>query len=208
MKKVWVLLLTLSLFIMLVVLTTPTTAFGQEENINPQEEVVTQVKPPQPPEIADNVDADVANQLIDNYNTKVDEYNQYVDEENSRRDEEYNKAVEEVTTHNEQEQVKEEENNKALEAQEKLQGEIAADSQSQLQDQTTTPDNLPDSWVVNTEEPILISIEKNEESTEQYNITNLHIFLKEGVDEYDTTYVDDNGFEVDDVVKDNMVLAE
>ena len=213
----------LAILLSLMIVMTPIVSFAQEENtdlkeetkleetvnqnISIQEEEVKQIEPPQQPNIEKNTDADSANKMIDDYNNEVDNYNKYVDDENNRREEEYNKNVKEVDTHNEQEKQKEEENNKALEAQEKLQQEVAADSQSKVTNQTTKADDLPDSWIDDKQEPTLIDVEKHD-SDKQYKIMNMHIYLKEGVDSYDSAFVTDENITIDDTVKNNMILAE
>jgi len=178
-----------------------------EQNQVPSEEIATEIVEPQAPTITDDMTEEEANNLINDYNNKVDEYNKYAEEENAKRKEEYDTNVEEVTKHNEEEDIKVEENNKQLEKQEKLDKAKAADSVSKLVEQTTNSDNLPDSWVENTQEPKTMSVEKND-STEQYKISNVHIYLDENFEDSDFPDVTDSNFYINDAVKEHMVLGE
>ena len=178
-----------------------------EQNQVPSEKIVTEIVEPQAPTITDDMTEEEANNLINDYNNKVDEYNKYAEEENAKRKEEYDTNVEEVTKHNEEEDTKVEENNKQLEKQEKLDKAKAADSVSKLADQTTNQDSLPDSWVENTQEPKTISVEKKE-STEQYKVSNVHIYLNESFDGADFPDVTDSNFYINNTIKEHMVLGE
>lgn len=206
MKKVLAIFITLAL----VFSTTPMIAIASELDGNNQEvsgETTNEVAQPQIPIITDDMPIDEANQLIDNYNNQVDEYNAYVAEENTRREEQYQQEVNTVDEHNAQEELKVEENNKQLAAQEKREQKIAAETPSKLENSST--ETIPTSWTDETENPKLISVAQGTESDETYKVTNLHIYVNEEIgDTYIGTQINDNNFFVNLATANYMILSE
>ena len=171
-------------------------------------ENVTEVPQPQIP-IIDEKEPEKTNELIDNYNNQVDEYNAYVDEENKQRQEEYNQRVEEVETHNTEEQNKVEQNDKALQTQEKRENRILEDSKPKTAG-TSSTDNIPTSWIENTDNPVTIKIDSSNATSdeEQYHAINLHIYVDENAgDTFVGTDVTNNTFNIN-IDSNNIILAE
>ena len=185
-------------------------AFAEDDTatIPADSSTATEVQPtPEVPIITDDMSEDEANQLIDNYNQGVDEYNNYVTEENTRIETEYNQQVAEIDAHNAEEQSKVEQNQKDLENWNKKQDRIAADSQSQLQNQTTNFEDLPSSWdEEKAENPTTVTVEKKD-SNEQYDITNLHIYLNKDVETYTGSSINDKTFHINMNAED-LLLGE
>lgn len=179
-----------------------------EETVNPIGQEQVETEKPQKPEITDEMSAEDGNKLINEYNNQVEEYNKYVEEENNRRQSEYDKTLEEVTAHNNLEQLKVDTNKQDLEKQLKRNQRIAADKNSKLSFYTDIPNMIPTSWNDNTGSLITSSVEAVK-STNQYKVINLHIFLKDGYeDTYEGSEVTDNSFRVNQNTIDHMLRAE
>ena len=186
---------------------------AEENNDNiPTDEQIEQIKDtpmekPQEPTIDESLSVEEKNILIDEYNTQVDEYNDYATKENEKRDQEYNEQVQIVDEHNQVEQEKVEQNQQDLTRQEKLEAKIVADSQSKTAGSTNNGDSIPTTWEENTEEPVTISVEQHE-STEFYDVINLHIFVNENAsDTYNTSSITKDNFKVN-IPDEDIVLGE
>ncbi len=162
---------------------------------------------PQIPVITENMTEEEANKLIDQYNEEVDKYNEYVNAENEHRINEYNQNIQEIDAYNQEEQNKVDQNKNDLEKWNKIQERIEKDSKSQLPNQIINFNDLPSSWIDNTDAPILINVDK-QESENQYHIINLHIFDKnEQPSDYIGTDVQDEEFHIN-INSEDFLLAE
>ena len=179
-----------------------------ETTMSPIAQEQVEVEKPQKPEIPDDMSAEDGNKLINEYNEQADIYNKYVEEENSKRQSEYDKTLEEVTTHNNLEQLKVDTNKQDLEKQSKRDQRIATDKISKLSFYTDIPNMIPTSWNDNTSS-LTTSLVETVDSENQYKVINLHIFLKDGYeDTYETSEVTDNSFRVSQNTIDHMLRAE
>ena len=196
MRKITAIFLSILLSCMLF-LQTSSLEIAKAEDINNNQELVVEKQIPQKPTFNDNMNTDEINTLIDQYNAKVDDYNDYVKTENEKRQAAYKEEIEKINAHNNIERLKVDENTQALEKQEKRKQRIISDQVSKLDFYTDIPNNIPTSWEDETSNLITSSIQKEDESTKQYKVINLHIFLKEGAPEdYETSSVTDSTFKV------------
>ena len=202
----------LSFFIVLVLVfsTIPANAFASEESQIEGDKIETvaveNTEQPQQPIITPDMSNKEANQLIDQYNEEVDTYNENAKAQNAVKEKEYQEEVQKVEQHNQEEEQKVEKNKQNLEKQEKLEQRVAADSQSKVADQTKDFNDLPDSWIENTTEPKTIKVEKAE-STEQYKVTNLHLYIDGDTSDYNCVDVTDENFFVSLTLQNKSRLA-
>lgn len=192
--------------IILVFFTFSAAALASELEEPIQIEQTELVEAPQMPE-------DFTEENVNEYNQQVDEWNEYAKQENERLEQEFNQQKEEIDLHNQEEAQKVEENKNQLEKQEKLNERIKNDSAPQLDNYTDKEENLPDSWSGEDPETITIKVEKGEEdpssADSSYKVVNIHVFLDEECEStyYGTTF-SQNGFEIDDSVKNHLVWSE
>ena len=203
----------LSFFIVLVLVfsTIPTNAFASEKSQTEGDKIETvaveNTEQPQQPIITPDMSNKEANQLIDQYNEEVDTYNENAKAQNAVKEKEYQEEVQKVEQHNQEEEQKVEQNKQDLEKQEKLEQRVAADSQSKVADQTKDFNDLPNSWIENTTEPKTIKVEKVE-STEQYKVTNLHLYINGDLSNYNCVNITDSNFFVDSILQNQLILGE
>lgn len=141
-----------------------------------------EITPPEPP-VVENMEADEANELIEQYNVEVDEYNAAVDQYNQQVDdnyqqkvEEYNEEVEKAEAHNAAEDEKVEKSQQEMEI---IEDKIEADAPgTTIENFTTNPDELPDDWSDTTDDLKTIEVEKSDDPCgETVKIINLHLYL-------------------------------